>query len=235
MKKKILFATVLLAFGMSACGKTTTDPKTPETTPAPTTVSAEPTQAESVQVDTEAVATEAVSEETEEHVRTPEQEHIAELLYTEVPKTAAAKYMTIVYDGVEYPVRSYGFWDEENDFLFLEYLGQLEGDQGLGYVKYGDKEYFGFLDLVYNPSEDPYEYDTITDFKTGDIIEFSFGGGDNEGNVQYRIDGSEYTASDKDLNAIHILEEKGIEVIYDRDKLLEEPVQPAAAVAAPAN
>ena len=231
MKKKILFATVLLAFGMSACGKTTTDP---ETTPAPTTVSAEPTQAESIQVDTETVATEAVPEETEEHVRTPEQEHIAELLYTEVPKTSAAACMTIVYDGVEYPVRGCGFWDENEDFIYLEYLGQLEGDQGLGYVKYGDKEYFGPMDLVYNPSEDPYEYDTITDFKTGDVIEFSFHH-DDEGNVQYRIDGNEYITSDKDVNAIHILEEKGIEVIYDRDKLLEEPVQPAAAVAAPAN
>ncbi len=232
MKKKILFATVLLAFGMSACGKTTTDP---ETTPAPTTVSAEPTQAESAQVDTEAVATEAVSEETEEHVRTPEQEHIAELLYTEVPKTAAAAYMTIVYDGVEYPVKGYGFWDEENDFLYIKYLGQLEGDQGLGYVKYGDKEYFGLMDFVCNPTEDPYDYDTVTDFKTGDSIEFSFYR-DDEGNVQYRIDGNEYTASGEDVNAIHILEEKSIEVIYDRDKLLEEPVQPAAAaVAAPAN
>ncbi|MBR3517847.1 MAG: hypothetical protein IKM88_04520 [Lachnospiraceae bacterium] len=234
MKKKILFATVLLAFGMSACGKTTTDPKISDTTPAPTTVSAEPTQAESIQVDTEAVATETVPEETEEHVRTPEQEHIAELLYTEVPKTAAAAYMTIIYDGVEYPVKGHGFWDEENDFLYLNYLGQSEGDQRLGYVKYGDKEYFGLMDFVYNPSEDPYEYDTITDFKTGDVIEFSFNY-DGKGQVQYRIDGNEYTASDKDVNAIHILEEKGIEVIYDRDKLLEEPVQPAAAVAAPAN
>ena len=36
------------------------------------------------------------------------------------------------------------------------------------------------------------------------------------------------------INPIHILEEKGIEVIYDRDKLLEEEVVQPAAVGVPA-
>ena len=239
MKKKILFATVLLAFGMSACGKTEVQ-EVSTITPEPTTVSAEPTQAEDVQVDTEAEKAEAVPVETEEHVRTPEQEHIAEMLYSKIP-TSQYVYMTITYDGVEYPVCvDHSFWDEENNFLFISYTKQHTDEKSIGYIKYGDKEYFGCNDWTWD-STDPNAptYNTVVDFETGETVEFSYRyisaetGSLDE--YRYIFNGEEhviYTESVRGhINPIEILKEKGIKMSYDEDACFGEQQTSATASA----